>query len=136
MAGEPLPSKKTKLNMSEDEIITTIEELGRALRKKQKLLTIEGPLASTVIAVRLIDETTWLLVVPIIGGAAAFFASTLGAGIIVSLLVCGGVAAIIGIPAAKAIAEIVVATRGVAALHDLRHYVEIERIGDRIVLKR
>jgi hypothetical protein len=122
--------------MSEEEIITTVEELGRALREQRKILTIEGPLTSTVIAVRLIDDTTGLLVVSIIGGASAFFAMTLGAGIIVSLLISGGVAAIIGFPAAKAIAEIVVATRGVAALHDLRHYVEVERIGDHIVLKR
>jgi hypothetical protein len=114
-----------------DSIIKTEKELGRALRNKRKSLVIEGPLTSKVISIRLINSTTWMVIIPVIGGAAAFAVATLGAGWIVAMLVATGVAAIIGVPTARAIAEIAVAAGGAGALHDLRKYTEVKRVGDR-----
>jgi len=119
-----------------DSIIKTEKELGRALRDKRERLVIEGPLTSKVISIRLINSTTWMVIIPVIGGAVAFAVSTFGAGLIVSMLVGCGVAAIIGVPTARAIAEIAVAAGGAAALHDLRKYSEVKRVGDRIELVR
>ena len=119
-----------------DDIITTEEELGRALRQKRKRLVIEGPLTSKVISIRLINSTGYAVMVCVIGGAGAFAVATFGAGWILSMLVAGGVAAVIGRPTAKAIAEIVVSAGGVGALNDLRKYLEMNRTGDRIELER
>jgi len=116
--------------------VASESDLGDALKSNADTIVIEGDLVKKVIRIRATGKIAWVIAIAAIAIAVGIAIASGGAGAPAAVAVGGGAIGILGLPTALAAVAIAVAAGGVGALNRLRTYKQIERTGDRLVLKR
>jgi len=119
--------------------IKTPKELGRALKKDQDEIIIEGDLKNKVIRIKATGKIAWAIAIAAIAIAvAALLAAPLTAGVSASasLITAPVAAGVLGGPATAAAISIAVAGGGVKVLDQLRNYKIVEERDNKVILKK
>lgn len=131
--------------------VTTSSELGKAIKRNESTIIIEGDLVNKVVRIKLIGPIAWTVAIGALGTAVYLYSATPattaasapvgGAGGVISFGAASGAAAVaattMGVGATSVAIGVAIAAGGVAAVTALRNKYRIqERSNNRLVLKK
>lgn len=112
------------------------KDLGRALKKGEGTLEIEGNLKDRILRIKATGKVTWIIASGSILIAVTVIIASGGTATPASALIGAGAITILGFPAALSALIIAIAAGGVGALNKLRSYKVVSNSENKLILKR